>query len=175
MSHTLVSSARTRGAVILSAATSVILSAAKDLLLLLLLLCALAAPAIAQPNRDAERALFRLEDDFAQAVVKRDARALGQLVAPKWVYSDESGVMERAAGITAFTSGTDTVTKASNANMRAFIYGDAAVVIGVLQMSGRGPQGAFTHRYRYTDAWAKLDGRWQCVGSQDYLMPNAKR
>jgi len=144
-------------------------------LLLLFTLFVLATPAHAQQKADAEKTLFRLEDDFANAVVKRDARALGQIVAPKWVYSDESGVMERDAGIKAFTSGSDTVTKASNANMRAFIYGDAAVVIGVLQMSGRGPQGAFTHRYRYTDTWAKLDGRWQCIASQDYLMPNAKR
>jgi ketosteroid isomerase-like protein len=163
MSHTSVSS------------KAVILSVARDLLFSFTLLLALAAPASAQQKGDVEKTLFRLEDDFAQAVVKRDARALGKIVAPKWVYSDESGVMERDAGIKAFTSGTDTVTKASNANMRAFIYGDAAVVIGVLQMSGRGPQGAFTHRYRYTDAWAKLDGRWQCIGSQDYLMPNAKR
>jgi ketosteroid isomerase-like protein len=139
------------------------------------LLLVLAAPANAQQKGDAEKTLFRLEDDFAQAVVKRDARALGQIVAPKWVYSDESGVMEREAGINAFTSGTDTVSKASNANMRAFVYDNTAVVIGILQMSGRGPKGPFTHRYRYTDAWAKLGGRWQCIASQDYLMPNAKR
>ena len=153
----------------------VILSVARNLLLSFTLLLFALTPANAQKRNDVEKTLFRLEDDFAQAVVKRDAHALGQIVAPKWVYSDESGVMERDAGIKAFTSGSDTVTKASNANMRAFIYGDAAVVIGVLQMSGRGPQGAFTHRYRYTDAWAKLDGRWQCIASQDYLMPNAKR
>jgi ketosteroid isomerase-like protein len=168
MSHTSVSKS-----VILS--NAVILSAAKDLLLLFSLLLFALVPANAQQKSDVEKTLFRLEDDFAQAVVKRDARALGKIVAPKWVYSDESGVMERDAGIKAFTSGTDTVTKASNANMRAFIYGDAAVVIGVLQMSGRGAQGAFTHRYRYTDAWAKLEGRWQCIASQDYLMPNSKR
>jgi ketosteroid isomerase-like protein len=146
---------------------------ARDLLLLFLLLL-FATPIRAQKG-DAEKALFRLEDDFAQAVVKRDARALGRIVAPKWVYSDESGVMERGEGIKAFTSGSDTVTRASNANMRALIYGDAAVVIGVLQMNGRGPKGPFVHRYRYTDAWAKIDGRWQCIASQDYLMPNAKR
>jgi ketosteroid isomerase-like protein len=143
-------------------------------LLLFLFLLFARNPLSAQQN-DAEKALFRLEDDFAQAVVKRDARALGRIVAPKWVYSDETGVMTRNEGIKAFTSGTDTVTKASNANMRAFIYGDAAVVIGILQMSGRGPKGAFTHRYRYTDTWSRLDGRWLCIASQDYLMPNAKR
>ena len=44
-------------------------------------------------------------------------------------------------------------------------------------MKGRGATrgGPFTHRYRYTDTWMKLDGRWQCIASQDYLMPEPKR
>lgn len=159
----------------LSLVSNVARRRSRGLLVPLLLLLPMAVSAHAQQSRDTERVLFRLEDDFAQAVVKRDARAMGQLVAPKWVYSDETGVMERDAGIKAFTSGSDTVTKASNASMRAFIYGDAAVVTGILQMNGRGPRGAFIHRYRYTDAWAKLGGRWQCIASQDYLMPNAKK
>ena len=130
-----------------------------------------------QPPADSAtaRELYRLEDQFAQAVVKRDRAALRRMVAPRWVYSDESGVMEREAGIKAFTSGTDTVTSAGNDRMRALVYGKSAVVIGELWMKGRGPTGAFTHRYRYTDTWAQLDGRWQCVASQDYLMPEARR
>jgi ketosteroid isomerase-like protein len=130
-----------------------------------------------QPPADtaAARELYRIEEQFAQAVVKRDAAALRRIVAPRWVYSDESGVMEREAGIRAFTSGSDTVTSAGNDRMRALVYGTTAVVIGELWMKGRGPAGAFTHRYRYTDTWAKLDGRWQCVASQDYLMPEARR
>ena len=132
-----------------------------------------ATPALAQKS-SAEQTLYRLENDFANAVVKRDAKALRRIVAPRWVYSDESGVMEREAGIKAFTSGTDTVREASNEKMRALVYGNSAVVIGILQMKGRGPKGPFTNRYRYTDAWVLSDGRWQCVASQDYLMPAAR-
>jgi ketosteroid isomerase-like protein len=122
----------------------------------------------------AERALFRLENDWAQAVIHRDAATLERLVAPRWVYSDESGVMERAAGIRAFTTGTDSVREASNSEMRALVYPGVAVVIGVLRMKGRSPSGPFTHRYRYTDTWAMIDGRWQCIASQDYLMPEPR-
>jgi ketosteroid isomerase-like protein len=122
-----------------------------------------------------ERELYRLEEQFAQAVVKRDAAALRRIVAPRWVYSDESGVMERDAGVKAFTSGADTVTQAGNERMRAIVYGSTAVVIGELWMRGRGPSGAFSRRYRYTDTWMKLDGRWQCIASQDYLMPAPRR
>jgi ketosteroid isomerase-like protein len=123
----------------------------------------------------AERELYRVEDAWAQAVVRRDAKALGRLIAPRWVYSDESGLMDRAAGIAAFVSGTDTVTEASNADMRANVYGNAAVVTGILRMKGRGPSGPFDRRYRYTDTWVRMDGRWQAVASQDYLIPEGKR
>jgi ketosteroid isomerase-like protein len=129
------------------------------------------ASARAAGQQAEERELFRLENEWAQAVVRRDARAIGRLVAPRWVYSDESGVMNREEGIRSFTSGPDTVREASNAEMKAIVYPGSAVVIGILRMKGRGPNGPFTHRYRYTDTWAKLDGRWQCIASQDYLMP----
>ena len=122
----------------------------------------------------AERELYRIEDAWAQAVVRRDAKALGRLIAPRWVYSDESGLMDRDAGIAAFVSGTDTVTEASNAGMRASVYGNAAVVTGILRMKGRGPNGPFDRRYRYTDTWVRMDGRWQAVASQDYLIPEGK-
>ena len=128
-------------------------------------------PAVAQDERTVEHTLFRLENDWAAAVIHRDVAALQRLVAPHWVYSDESGVMERDAGIRSFTTGTDTVRAASNNGMRVFVYPGSAVVIGVLQMRGNGPSGPFVHRYRYTDTWAWLDGRWQCVASQDYLIP----
>jgi hypothetical protein len=123
---------------------------------------------------DVEQALFKLENEWAQAVIHRDVPVLRRLTAARWVYSDESGVMEREPGIKAFTTGTDTVREASNADMRALVYDRTAVVIGVLQMKGRGPQGPFNHRYRYTDTWMLMDGRWQCIASQDYLMPDQK-
>ena len=131
-----------------------------------------AAQAAARPPAGTtERRLRQLEDDFAQAVVRRDAAAIRRLVAPKWVYSDESGVLTREEGIRAFTSGPDTITSAGNDSMRVISYGSTAVVIGVLWMKGRGPSGEFTRRYRYTDTWMKLEGRWQCIAAQDYLMP----
>ena len=129
------------------------------------------ARAARPPAGTTERRLRQIEDDFAQAVVRRDAAALRRIVAPKWVYSDESGVMTRDEGIRAFTGGPDTVTSAGNDSMRVITYGSTAVVIGVLWMKGRGPGGAFSRRYRYTDTWMKLEGRWQCIASQDYLMP----
>ena len=157
--------------------TRVFLCAAKDLLFLALLLTVPHVTSAQQgtTRKSAERELFRLENAWAQAVVKRDPAILHRMTAPNWVYSDETGVMEREAGIKSFTTGTDTVRQASNERMRALVYDNAAVVIGVLVMKGSGASGPFTNRYRYTDSWVKLDGRWQCVASQDYLIPAGKR
>jgi len=118
-----------------------------------------------------QRMLYRLEDQWAQGVVKRDAATVRRLVAPKWIYSDESGTMNREQGIASFTSGPDTVTAAGNDNMKAVVYGKTAIVTGILWMRGHNAQGAFNNRYRYTDTWMQLGGRWQCIASQDYLLP----
>lgn len=126
------------------------------------------ASAIAQGT---EQTLYKIENDWARAAVQRDVQTLERLTAPKWVYSDESGVMDRAAGIKAFSTGTDTVRSATNENMHAMVYGTTAVVIGVLRMKGRGPTGPFDHRYRYTDTFVLMDGQWRCIASQDYLIP----
>ncbi len=122
-----------------------------------------------------ERQLFRLEDEWAQAAVRRDAVAIGRLVDRRWVYTDESGRMNREQGIAAFTTGPDTVTSAGNENMHATVFGTTAVVTGALWMLGHNAQGEFEHRYRYTDVWLKAGGQWKCIASQDYLLPAGTR
>ena len=133
-----------------------------------------AAPSSAAPTAT-ERLLYALENEWAQAVVRRDAAAVRRLVAPRWIYSDESGTMNREQGIASFTGGTDTVATAGNDDMHAVVYGRTAIVTGILWMKGRGADGPFDRRYRYTDTWMKLGGRWQCIASQDYLIPGAAR
>ena len=152
---------------------------ARRLLLALVLTLLATWPAGAQRWRDstdagpAERALFRLEAAWARAVIDRDAAAIRRIAAPQWVYSDESGTMSREDGIKAFTAGPDTVREAGNEQMRAIVYGNTAVVTGILWMRGQGTGGPFHNRYRYTDTWLRLNGRWRCIASQDYLMPKA--
>ena len=147
------------------------------LLLALALALAPLRAAAAQRWRDTtdagphERALFRIEAEWSRAVIARDAAAIRRVVAPEWVYSDESGTMSREEGIKAFTAGPDTVTQSGNERMRAIVYGNAAVVTGILWMSGRNATGAFRNRYRYTDTFVRINGKWRCIASQDYLIP----
>ena len=113
------------------------------------------------------RALITLEDRWAAALVKRDRAAFERMLAPKFVYTENAQLSDRAAVLTSLVSG-DTVTAAHNDSMVVHRYGAVtAVVTGWLVVEGRD----YVHRYRFTDTWVKRSGRWQIVAAQDYLMP----
>lgn len=148
----------------------------------LFLASALARPATAQrvPARspsltDPRTTLIALENSWATALVRRDARTFERLLAPAFVYTENDQLMTRPQVIASVT-GSDTVTEAHNAGMVIHPYAaDVAVVTGWLVVSGRNSAGRFVHRYRFTDTWVATDGRWQIVAAQDYLAPAGRR
>ena len=119
----------------------------------------------------AEREILRLEDDWARALTRRDANFFRRTLHPAYVYSDERGVFTKDQVIAEQTAPSDTVTFAANEDMRVHLHGNAAVVTGILVVRGRGKDGPFQHRYRYTDTWVRSEGRWRMVASQDYDIP----
>ena len=146
-------------------------------LLSFLILALLARPAMAQraveatASSPAERELFRLEDQWASALIQRNAAFFRRTLHPDYVYSDERGVFTKTQVIAEQTASTDTVQSASNEDMHAHVHGSAAVVTGILIVRGRGKDGSFQHRYRYTDSWIRRAGRWVMIASQDYDIP----
>jgi ketosteroid isomerase-like protein len=118
-----------------------------------------------------ERELLRLEEQWAQALIKRDAAFFHRTLHPDYVYSDERGVFTKEQVIAEQTASGDTVQFAGNEDMRVHLHGNLAVVTGMLIVRGRGKDGPFDHRYRYTDTWYRADGRWLMVASQDYDVP----
>lgn len=118
------------------------------------------------------RALLRLEDQWASALVKRDSVVFNRLLAANFVYTENDQMMDRAAVLHSVVAGPDTVTAAHNEDMRVHRYGAVtAVVTGWLIVQGRNAGGGFEHRYRFTDTWVKRSGRWQIVAAQDYIAP----
>lgn len=119
----------------------------------------------------ASRQLYTLEDQWAAALVKGDASFFRRTLHRDYVYSDERGTFNKEQVIAEQVGGTDTVEYAANQDMKAHVHGSVALVTGILIVRGRGKDGRFQHRYRYTDTWLRDDGRWLMIGSQDYLMP----
>ena len=118
------------------------------------------------------RALLKLEDDWASALVKRDRVVFERLLADGFVYTENDQTMDRTTVLNAIVAGSDTVMAAHNDSMVVHHFGPVtAVVTGWLVVGGRGANGEFRRRYRFTDTWVKRDGggRWQIVAAQDYV------
>jgi len=132
----------------------------------------LALALVVQTQDSDTRALLRLEDDWASALVKRDTVTFKRLLADGFVYTENDQVMDRAAVLESVSRGSDTVEAAHNEELQVHRYGSVtAVVTGWLVVQGRGANGPFNRRYRFTDTWVKRNNSWQIVAAQDYLGP----
>jgi ketosteroid isomerase-like protein len=126
-------------------------------------------PGATSPQDSTDSELLRLEDSWAVALVRRDGGAFRRMLADGFVYSEDDRTMSRDDVLRDIISGSDTVEAAHNEDMRVHRFGATAVVTGWLMVSGRGASGRFERRYRFTDTWMRLDGRWQIVAAHDYL------
>ena len=97
---------------------------------------------LALQTQDADtRALLRLEDSWASALVKRDSVTFERLLAKGFVYTENDQVMDRAAVIQSVASGSDTVAAAHNEAMVVHRYGPVtAVVTGWLIVTQAQPE-----------------------------------
>ncbi|HYT72085.1 MAG TPA: nuclear transport factor 2 family protein [Gemmatimonadales bacterium] len=127
------------------------------------------------------RTLLGLEDEWAAALVRRDAATFRRLLADGFVYTEDDRMLGRDAVLRDIVAGTDTVEAAHNEDMRVHSFGTTAVVTGWLVVRGRGANGPFDRRYRFTDTWARGGGggggggHWQIVAAHDYLVPARPR
>ena len=144
----------------------------KKLLLAAALLATLVAERVPVMQDPQPRVLLRLEDDWAQALIHRDAAVFRRLLADGFIYTEDDRTVSRDDVLHDVVAGLDTVTTAHNEAMRVHRFGATAVVTGWLVVGGHGPSGAFDRRYRFTDTWVSRDGRWQIVAAHDYLVPS---
>jgi len=121
------------------------------------------------------RVLLRLEDDWALALIRRDAAVFRRLLADGFIYTEDDRTVSRDDVLHDVVAGPDTVTAAHNEAMRVHRFGATAVVTGWLVVGGHGPSGSFDRRYRFTDTWVSRDARWQIVAAHDYLVPATHR
>ena len=116
------------------------------------------------------RALLGLEDEWAAALVRRDAATFDRLLADGFIYTEDDRTSTRDAVLRDIVAGPDTVEAAHNEAMQVHPFGSTAVVTGWLIVRGRGAGGPFDRRYRFTDTWLRRGGRWQIVAAHDYLV-----
>ena len=114
-----------------------------------------------------EEELLNLEKEFAQAIIKNDAEAIGRFLADDWIIIDpDGGIIDRSRFLGVIKSGALTHEMMESEDVSVRIYGDTAVVMGLTTSKGKFMGQDFTTRERATDIFVNQQGRWQCVFSQ---------
>ena len=108
--------------------------------------------------------LLKLEEAFAEAIIKNDLEGIGRLVTDDWIIIDPNGeIVDRERFFEVIKSGALTHDMMESEDFRIRVYGDSAVVIGVTRTKGKFMGQEFSTQERGTDVFVKRDGRWQCV------------
>ena len=112
----------------------------------------------------AEQELLKLVQDWMNAEVKADMAFLDRFIAEDCVITDPAGaVWTKAQFLAGLKSGEGVVISSVLDNMKARVYGDAAVVNGRMTATQRFQGKDISGQYQCTDTFIKKAGRWQCV------------
>ena len=124
-------------------------------------------------NLKIKQELIKLEEEWHNAYVKRDATLLERILADEYIAVGGSGrSISKAQAIEGLKNDTATYEYSTPYDMDFRFYDDAVVVIGRTKEKGKSQDGTeFSVEYRWTDVFVKRQGRWQCVAAQVVRIP----
>jgi ketosteroid isomerase-like protein len=136
------------------------------LVAVVLLLGAVLAFAQQRSASDEEGRILALEKAWNHALEEKDSKALEMLLSNTMVSVETDGSISSKSEFLAGISSpnyhpSQAVTEQSNVQ----VYGDAAVVVGILRIKGTERGKAYARRERFVDMWIKINGTWQCVAT----------
>ena len=120
--------------------------------------------------------VLALEQAWNRALEEKNSNALDMLLASTFLSIDIDGSVSSKSEFLASIKSpgyqpSQAVTEQSNVQ----VYGDAAVVVGVLRVKGKEKGKPYVRRERYADTWIKINGTWQCVATTSTLIITAKQ
>ena len=118
--------------------------------------------------------LARLEQLWSNALMRRDRAMIERTLGPKFVYTLNDTMQYRPEFVAALLAPGDIITEARVDSVEVQAAGNIGVVTGWRTIIGRGAQGMFERRYRFTDTWMPRSGTWQMLAAHDYLVPPRK-
>jgi hypothetical protein len=115
-------------------------------------------------------ALVQLEQNWAEALARHDADAVGCILADEFQDVDPEGQLhnraETLAAIPHRKPGTNQLSE-----LTPQVYGDFGYIRGLATLVDAG--GNTRARVRFTDVYIYRDGRWLAVAGQESLLPPA--
>ena len=110
-----------------------------------------------------EEQLKKIEQDWADAYVKRDTAFVQRITADDFAFVGPDGnVVKKDEYVKSMTGDTVfTEFKLENLNVRT--YGNAAVVIGTCTIKAKAKDEDESGQYSFTDVFVKQNGEWKAV------------
>ena len=112
--------------------------------------------------------LVQIEHQWGDALVKRDVEAFGRCMADDWIltWSDGSRVT-KAMALADLKEGALKIESLQFDDVSVRVYGDTAIVIGMVTERSKFRDKDTSGKRRFTDVFLKRDGRWQAVASHE--------
>ena len=118
-----------------------------------------------------EQKLIKLENEWGDAVVKRDAASIDMLrnkfITDEFIMMFDGSIFTKAQYFEYVETIKEEILSFVMDEWQVRVYGDAAVVMGRGMMKMRLAGKETTNQWRFTDTWIKSAGRWQCVAGHD--------
>jgi ketosteroid isomerase-like protein len=113
---------------------------------------------------DSEETIKQLERRRYELMVKKDLKALGELLADDMVYTHSSGVTEnKEQFLAALASGKSVYYGVQPQETQVRFYGNTAILNGTANVDTQVNGQRTTLLLRFTDAYVKRNGKWQFV------------
>jgi ketosteroid isomerase-like protein len=107
-------------------------------------------------------ALLALNDDYIRSVQIGDVRRFGEILADDFLCSNPDGSLVDKAGFLAQTARPVTVRGLSAEDVKVRVLGDIAIIHARTRYTTAEGE---RRNGRYTDVWARRDGRWLAVSA----------
>lgn len=119
-------------------------------------------------NGSDEQALRALEREWGKAHVQRDRATIDGLLADDFIGTNFFGkVADKAKYIELHVSVERKFETFETEDVEVRIYGNAAVLAGLVTLKGQNQDNDFTFQNRYTGMYVKQQGRWQILAWQE--------
>ena len=117
-------------------------------------------------NGDPAGALIALEEKWVAALQRADTKTLSALWAQTYVDTDETGHRsDKEEVFRVLNSGALKLRKLQLSDMKAYVYGDAAVVTGTSGQDGDFNGQRLARKIVFTDTFVRRGGDWKAVAS----------
>jgi ketosteroid isomerase-like protein len=142
-----------------------------------ILSCLLSAPAVYageetgatdKADSSTKEALIKIEHDWVDVMVRADAAAWSRYIADEWILTTPKGTFVTKPMTQAdLKEGALRIESFRLDDVKVRVYGDTAVVLGLITEKTKFRDKDTSGQRRFTDVFVKRDGRWQAVASHE--------